>query len=119
VGDCEAPGLELGEQRLDVTQYGVAGGRIANMADGPSPRQAIDRRSIREVIADQPLAALRVEPDAVESDNAGGFLAAMLQRMQPERGNGGGVRMVEDAEDAALLAQPVAIGVEVVFARPI
>src|SRR5271154_4901822 len=50
----------------------------ANRADGPSPRQAIDGRSIREVIADQPLAALRVEPDAVESDNAGGLLAAML-----------------------------------------
>src|SRR5580698_4369043 len=85
------------------------------MADGPSPRQAIDGRRIREVIADQPLAALRVKPDAVESDNAGSFLAAMLQGMQPEHGNGGGVRMIKDSEDAALLAQPVAVGVEFVF----
>ena len=71
------------------------------------------------MIANQPLSALRVEPDAVESDDAGGLLAAMLQRMQAERGNGGGVRMVENAEDAALLAQPVAVGVEAVFARRI
>ena len=66
----------------------------------------------REVIANQPLAALRVEPHAVESDDAGGLLAAMLQGMQAERGNGGGVGMVENAEDAALLAQSVAVGVE-------
>jgi len=35
--------------------------------------------------------------------------------MQPERGNGGGVRVVKDSEDAALLAQPVAVRVEAVF----
>ena len=85
------------------------------MADRPSSRQAVDGRRIREVIADQPLSALRVEPHAVVSDDAGGLLAAMLQGMQPERGNGGGVRMVKDSEDAALLAQSVAVGVEVVF----
>ena len=71
----------------------------------------------REVVADQPLPALRVEPDAVESDDAGGLLAAMLQRMQAERGNGGGVRMIENAEDAALLAQSVAVGVEAGLVR--
>ena len=73
----------------------------------------------REVIADQPLSALRVEPDAVEGDDAGGLLAAMLQRVQAERGDGGGVGMVENAEDAALLAQPVAVGVEAGFVRRI
>ena len=41
----------------------------------------------------------------------------MLQRMQPERGDGGRVRMVENAEDAARLAQPVAVGVEAVLGR--
>ena len=116
VGDCEAPGLELGEQRLDIAQHGVAGRRIANVADRLSARQSVDGRRIREVIANQPLSALRVEPHPVVSDDAGGLLAAMLQGMQPERGNGGGVRMVKDTEDAALLAQPVAVGVEAVFA---
>ena len=115
MGDREAAGLELGEQRLDVAQHGVAGRRIAHMADRRASRQAVDGRRIREVVADQPLPALRVEPDAVESDDAGGLLAAMLQRMEAKRGDGGGVRMVKNAEDAALLAQSVAVGVEAGF----
>ena len=43
----------------------------------------------------------------VEADDAGRFLAAMLERMQTERGQGRGIGMIEDAEDAALLVQPV------------
>ena len=39
------------------------------------------------------------------------------KRMQAKRGDGGGVRMVENAEDAALLAQSVAVGVEAGVAR--
>ncbi len=50
-----------------------------------------------------------MEPRAVEGDDAGGFLAAMLERMQAERGDGGSVGMAEDAEHAAFLAQPVAV----------
>ena len=112
MSDRETSGLEFGEQRLDIAQDGVAGGRIAHMADCRASRQAVDGGGAGEVIADQPLATLRVEPDAVESDDAGGFLAAMLQGVQPKRGNRGGVGMIENAKDAALLAQPVAVGVE-------
>ena len=42
---------------------------------------------------------------AVEAGDAGGFLPAMLQRVQAERGDGGGVGDVPDAEDAAFLVQ--------------
>ena len=42
---------------------------------------------------------------------ARGLLAAMLQSMQSQRGDGGGFRMTEDAEHAALLAQRVAFQV--------
>ena len=117
MGDREAAGLEFGEQRLDVAQYRLAGRRVAHVADRRAPRQAVDGRGAGEVIADQPLAALRVEPDAVESDDAGGLLAAMLQGMQPERDDRGGVGMIENAEDAAFLAQPVPVRVEAGFAR--
>ncbi len=34
MADGEAAGFEFGEQRLDVAQQGLAGGRIADMADG-------------------------------------------------------------------------------------
>ena len=79
MSDREAAGLELGEQRLDIAQYGVAGRRIAHMADRPASWQAVDGRRVREMIANQPLPALRVEPHAVIGDDAGGLLAAMLQ----------------------------------------
>ena len=46
--DREAAGLELGEQRLDIAQYGVAGRRIAHMADRPSSRQAVDGRALEK-----------------------------------------------------------------------
>ena len=45
--------------------------------------------------------------------DAGGFLAAMLQRVQAERRDGGGVRMAEDAEHAAFLVQAVLVQVDV------
>ena len=59
------------------------------------------------MVADQPDAALGMEMGAVEADDAGGLLAAMLERVQAERGQRRGIGMVEDAEDAAFLVQPV------------
>ena len=53
-----------------------------------------------------------MEALAVEGDDAGGLLAAMLERVQSKRRDRGGVRMIEHAEDAALLAQPVAIKIK-------
>ena len=49
---------------------------------------------------------------AVEADDAGGLLAAVLQRMQAERGDGGGIRMTENAEHPAFFAQPVVFKIE-------
>src|SRR6516225_10386420 len=105
MGDRKTAGLKFGEQRLDVAQRGFTGGRIAHMADRRPPGQAVDGRGVGEVIADQPLPALGMEPRAVESDDARGLLATMLQRMQPERDDRGGVGVIEYAEDPALLAQ--------------
>ena len=45
-----------------------------------------------------------MEAAAVERDDAGGFLAAMLERVQSECGDGGGLGVAEDAEHAAFLA---------------
>ena len=112
VADGEAAAVELGEQRLHVAQDGLAGGRIAHMADRRHAGQAVDHLAAGEGVADEPHPPLGMEALAVEGDDAGGFLAAMLERMQAERGDRGGVGMVEHAEHAALLAQPVAINVE-------
>ena len=53
---------------------------------------------------------MRVELLAVIGDDAGRFLAAMLQRVQPERGQRRRVGMAEDAEDAAFVVKMVRVG---------
>ena len=109
VGDGEAAGVEVGEQRLHVAQDGVAGGGVAVVAEGDVALEAADDVGLVEVVADEAEAALGMEMVAVEGDDAGGLLAAMLQGVQPERGQRGGVLVAEDAEDAALLAQAIVV----------
>ena len=104
MADREAAGIEFGEQRLHVAQDGGAGRGVADMADGEVAGQALDHLAAGEGVADQAEPPLRVKPGAVEGDDAGGLLAAMLQGVQPERGDGGGFRVAEDAEHAAFLA---------------
>ena len=65
-----------------------------------------------EIVADQAEAAFGMKPLAVERNDAGGFLAAVLQRMQSERSYRRSVWMAENAEYAALLAQAVGVGIE-------
>ena len=43
----------------------------------------------------------------VEGDDAGSFLAAMLQSVEAQRGERRGIRVAEDAEHAAFLMQAV------------
>ncbi|MGX1171095.1 hypothetical protein AB7M16_007361 [Bradyrhizobium sp. USDA 372] len=45
---------------------------------------------------------------AVVGDDAGGLLAAVLQGVKAERGDGRRIRVTVDAEDAAFLAQRIA-----------
>jgi hypothetical protein len=82
------------------------------MADCGIAGQAIDHLTARKGVADEPEAALGVKPLAVKADNPGGFLAAMLQRVEAERGNRRGVGVAEDTEYAALFTQPIAVKVE-------
>ena len=107
VADRQAAGREFGEQGLDVAQDGFAGRRIADVADRHPALQPADRLLFREVVADQTETTLGMEARAVEAHDAGRFLAAMLKRMEPERRQGRGILMADDAENPALLAQPV------------
>ena len=111
VADREAAGVEFGEQRLHVAQDGRAGGGVADMADRDGAGQALDHLAAGEGVADKAEPPFGVKPAAVEGDDAGGLLAAMLQGVQSERGDGGGFGMAEDAEHAAFLAQRVAFEV--------
>ena len=64
------------------------------------------------MIADETEALFRVKPLAVEGDDARRLLAAVLQSVQPERGNRRGLGVAEDAKHSAFFAQPVIIGIE-------
>src|SRR6476469_7046310 len=115
MGNGEAADLEFGEERLDVAQDRLAGRRIAHMAYGGAAGQALDHVALRERVADEAEAALRMVALAVECHDACGFLPPVLESMQAERRDRGGLGMAEDAEDAAFLPQPVAVEVEIVF----
>jgi hypothetical protein len=109
VADRQAAAIELGEQRLHVAQDGLAGGGVAHVAHCRHAGQTLDHLPAREVVAHEAQAPLGMEPFAVERDDARRLLPAMLESMQAERGDGGRVRMPEDAEDAAFFPQPVAV----------
>ena len=112
MADRKPAAVELREQRLHVAQNGLAGRRIAHVAHGRDPGQALDHLAAGEVVTDEPQPPLGMKSPAIERDDAGGLLAAVLERVQAEGGDRRRVRMSEYAEDAALFTQPVAVEVE-------
>ncbi len=109
VGNGEAALGELGEQRLDVAQRGLAGGRIAHVADGAAAGELTDDIVAIEVARDMAHRPVRMEMLAVETGHAGGFLAPVLQRVQPQGNEACRIAGTPDAENAALLAQLVVV----------
>ena len=106
----EAAKLEIGVEWLHVAEDRAAGRGVAVMADRTDAGQRGDHPRIAEVVADQAKAAMRMKVAAIEGDDAGRLLAAMLQRVQAECRDGGGIRDVPDAEDTALLVELVVVG---------
>src|SRR5215470_3981682 len=112
MADSEAARVQFREQRLNVTQNGLAGRRITHMADRRIAGQPIDHVAPGEGIADQSKPAFRMKPFAVECDDPSRLLTTMLQGMEAERGNRRRVGVAEYAEYAALLAKPIGVGIE-------
>ena len=115
--DGEAASLEICEQGLDVALSDAAGSGVAVMADGDAARQSLDSAGVlAEALADETEMAFVVKSVCfrVISGDAAGFLSAVLQGVQAERGQGGCVLVVEYAVHAAFMALGEAIGVKVV-----
>ena len=105
----KAAGRQIGEQRLDVAQRGLAGRRIADMADRrPALQLAHDLVAV-EIARDMAHRAVGVEFLAVEGGDACGFLAAVLQGVQAQRDDRGGAVGAMNTKDAALLAEFVVV----------
>jgi hypothetical protein len=112
VADGESAGIKLGEQRLHVTDDRLAGRRIAHMPNRRRAGQAVNHLAASKGITDETKPAFGMKSLAIEGNDAGCLLAAMLKRVQAERCDGSSVRMTENAEDATLLAQAVGVGIE-------
>jgi hypothetical protein len=107
VGNREAAIGEFGEEGLDVAHAGAAGGRVPRVADGAVALQAVDHALLGKGIADQADMPLDVKLRAIVGNDAGGFLASMLQCMQAEGDDCGCVLPAEDAEHAAFVVEMI------------
>ena len=85
------------------------------MADGDAAGQAVDHFTLGEGVADKAEAAFAVEAAAVVGDDTRGLLAAMLERMQPERRDGGRFGVPKNAKNAAFFTQRVAFEIVLQF----
>src|SRR5260370_7182573 len=79
---------------------------IARVADGEADRELREHAGL-ENFFDFAHGAVDVQLFAVARDDAGGFLAAMLQRIQPEICEVRRFGMAEDAEDTTLVVEVI------------
>ncbi len=97
----------IDHDRLDIFQVAAAGSRVANVTDGVAARQLVENRIPFKAIRYQTHTTVGMQVLTVAGDDTAAFLAAMLQRVKPEVGQVGGLRMAEDAEDSAFILKLV------------
>ena len=118
--DSETAAFEFCKQRLHIAQDGFAGGRIAHVAHRGRAGQAVNHFAPGESVTDQTETTFRVEAFAIEGDDAGCFLTSVLEGVQTERGDGGRVRVAENAKHPTFFTQAVGVGIELrISHRPV
>src|SRR5690606_34805341 len=96
---------------LGVLDAAIAGRAVAHVPDGPVARQLVQSSRVEDVL-DQTQVLLDVELATVGGDDAGRFLAAVLEGVQSEIGEIRRLGGSEDAENATFLFQLVRHGGE-------
>src|ERR1700721_2007390 len=109
MADGKTAEFEIREQRLHVAQRRFAGGGVTRMPDRRRAEQPVDDGFGTEILADMAERMMRMEMLAVEADDAGRFLPAMLKRVQPQCRHRRRRFLAEDAKHAAFFAQFVVI----------
>ena len=79
------------------------------VADGKRAGKLGEHAGLLENFFDFAHGAVELQFRAVARDDAGGFLAAMLERVEAEIGEVGRLRMTEDAEDATVVVEVVVV----------
>jgi hypothetical protein len=100
VGHRDRSAMVAQQERLGIGRIRVAGRRIAHVADGDRTREILDHLA-GEDVGDVPHPPPPRQRGALRRDDAGGFLPAMLQGVEPEVGQLGRFGVPEDADDAA------------------
>ena len=109
VADGDRAAVALDEVGLRVRGHGVAGGRVAHVADRPVAGERLEP-ALREHVVHEAHALLEAERLPVARHDARRLLAAVLQRVEAHVGEVRGLRVAEDTEEAAVV-------VEVIVAR--
>ena len=91
---------------LGVEQGFVTGGRVAGVADGQRAPEFRENVGLKNLF-DFAHGAVKLEFGAVARDDAGGFLAAVLESVEPKVHEVRGFGMAEDAEDATVVVEVV------------
>src|SRR4029077_10354480 len=98
--------VAINHDGLGVEQSLVAGRGIARMAYGEASRQLGEYARLKNFL-DFAHGAMEKEIGTVARNDSGGFLAAMLQRVEAEIGEVRGFRMAEDAEHTTLVVEMI------------
>jgi hypothetical protein len=106
VADADLAVHAVDEQRLGVGHRALAGGRVAGVADGNGARQR-RQRVLGEDLGDVAHRAEGPHLHAVRHGDTRAFLAAVLQRVEPEVGHVGRLGVAVDTEDAAFFTELV------------
>jgi hypothetical protein len=109
VRDGDSTSCIFHHKGLAILDRRGTGGRISIMADGAGAFE-LAQHVLVEDVRDQPHPAMRDERLAVGRHDTGGLLPAMLQAVEPEVREVGGLRMPVDAEHPALLVETVEVG---------
>src|SRR5689334_10469321 len=90
--------VAVDDDGLGVEQSLVAGGGVTRVADGQRAGKSCENGRLKNFF-DFAHGAVELEFGAVARNDAGGFLAAVLQGVEAEIGEIRGFGMAEDAED--------------------
>lgn len=119
MGEREVALLVVDDERLDVgrVRRGAAR-RVARVADGGVAEELrLEEVLVAEHVEDEAEVAVRRHHAAVlrlvvgGRDDAGRLLASVLERVEAEIGQAGGIGVVEDPEDATVIADAHGSGV--------
>jgi hypothetical protein len=109
LGDGEAAVVQFREEGLGVADARTAGCRIAHVPDRGRARKHGDDVVAVEIAGDVAHRLVGMEMLAVEAADSSRFLAAVLQRVEPQCDEARRMVGTPDSENAALLAQLVVI----------